>query len=85
MGQPDLSGNFRGYQESNIMQKFRNLQRGNVTERKVIFLHEESNLDTINQLKLIPRIEVVLMNNLIFSSFILSMAVWTTTFICSIA
>jgi len=39
MGQPDLSGNFRGYQESNIMQKFRNLQRGNVTERKLYIIH----------------------------------------------
>ena len=36
MGQPDLSGNFRGYQDSNIIQKFRNLKRGNVTDRKVI-------------------------------------------------
>ena len=35
MGQPDLSGNFRGYQDSNIIQKFRNLKRGNVTDRKV--------------------------------------------------
>ena len=37
MGQPDLTGNFRGYQDSNIVQKFKNLKRGNVTERKVIF------------------------------------------------
>ena len=36
MGQPDLSGNFRGYQDSNIIQKFRNLKRGNVTDRKVL-------------------------------------------------
>ena len=36
MGQPDLSGNFRGYQESNIIQKFKNPNVNNGTSKKVI-------------------------------------------------
>ena len=36
MGQPDLSGNFRGYQESNIIQKFKNSNVNNGTTKKVI-------------------------------------------------
>ena len=45
MGQPDLSGNFRGYQESNIIQKFKNLQqRSNGTQRKVTYLHFVTNV-----------------------------------------
>ena len=36
MGQPDLSGNFRGYQESNIIQKFKNPNVNNGTTKKVI-------------------------------------------------
>jgi hypothetical protein len=44
MGQPDLSGNFRGYQESNIIQKFKNIQHRNDTERKVILLSLKSNI-----------------------------------------
>ena len=43
MGQPDLSGNFRGYQDSNIIQKFRNLQRGNGTDRKVLISYQYMN------------------------------------------
>ena len=44
MGQPDLSGNFRGYQESNIIQKFKDIQHRNDTERKVILLSLKSNI-----------------------------------------